>query len=973
MQILFLMDILLILVFTFSVGALLHLPTKPATLVGLLILAYADIVLPAEILATFKLLDARLFLAVHALTAVIGLGVWWYSGKPSLSKLFNFNSHKLWTLCKRQPELWLLAVGVSVAYFINAILILIVPPNNWDSMTYHLSRVGYWLQQGSFYPWITHNLRQTTFPINAEIGLLWTIIFWGTDQLVGFIQWIAVILGMAAIFGLTRFLGYSRSSSVFAALIWATLPEIVLQSTTTQNDLLASAFFVTMIYLVLLGFRLNHHGSLLLSGVAMGLALGTKLTALMALPGLAVGALLLWHKNGRSGLKCLAKWGVACLGGFVLFGVYTYGLNLIVYGGPLGPPSHVESVSAGSYGVGLTLVKANVARYIYQAADLTGLPDPIKSTIQKIKADSGSAIFKALDIEPNSPRTTRKGTRFGFTSKVRTHEDLAWFGPLGFLLLIPAAIYCGAASFIKKDVYRLILVAIALSLFLAVCASLLWSPWRGRYFVMAATVCAPFLAMYYNTDSKFILLRWAIVLMAILVMGNTVVSNEAKPLTGPAAIWKLNRIGRQSLNRPPIEPTLRMVEELVPPKTTVGIIIGGDDWDYPLFGEHFSRTVVPIYPRPEIVDLEWLAEQDINFLLVKDASGAYLSRIPAGLHTIGKANEGHNEWCVLYRGDAHFSDWDPWLRKQLDKVPKDTPLLTVDQSLVGNVGAVGDLATAEWGIERASGEAFLWLGPGDQQGVKGTLWSVEKQLVGLAFDVLSGPAREDSLRTVELTLENEAGIKTERQQFDQATTLTFGVELQPGRNEFSFKSLDRATVLTQPNGDTRPLLVLLRWITVTPLLAASQAGPANYPLLTVDPSLTGAVGIDPYIKTPWPIEVYEDQSLSFLWLGHGDAEGVAGVLWSDAAREVILEFEVSPGPSREDQQRTVQLVSQNNGQVTTQRETFDGSVVLVFPVQLQPGRNDFQFTVLDEATITVHGDTRPLLVFLRQITVRSLS
>ena len=100
---------------------------------------------------------------------------------------------------------------------------------------------------------------------------------------------------------------------------------------------------------------------------------------------------------------------------------------------------------------------------------------------------------------------------------------------------------------------------------------------------------------------------------------------------------------------------------------------------------------------------------------------------------------------------------------------------------------------------------------------------------------------------------------------------------------------------------------------------------------------------------------------------------MAVTLWSDAARQIVLEFEVSSGPSRADQQRTVQLVIQSNGQATTQRETFDEPVVLTFPVQLQPGRNDFQFTVLDEATIPVHGDTRPLLVFLRHITVKSLS
>jgi hypothetical protein len=154
--------------------------------------------------------------------------------------------------------------------------------------------------------------------------------------------------------------------------------------------------------------------------------------------------------------------------------------------------------------------------------------------------------------------------------------------------------------------------------------------------------------------------------------------------------------------------------------------------------------------------------------------------------------------------------------------------------------------------------------------------------------------------------------------------------------------------------------------------ARSEAGPSQYPLITVDSPLRNAIGLDPIIKTPpWSVEIYDNHS--FLWLGHGESEGVAGTLWSDVARQVGLEFEVSPGPSRADQQRTVQLVTQHNGQATTQRETFDKLVVLTFPVQLQPGRNDFHFTVLDEATIPVDEDTRPLLVFLRHIKVKSLS
>jgi hypothetical protein len=45
-------------------------------------------------------------------------------------------------------------------------------------------------------------------------------------------------------------------------------------------------------------------------------------------------------------------------------------------------------------------------------------------------------------------------------------------------------------------------------------------------------------------------------------------------------------------------------------------------------------------------------------------------------------------------------------------------------------------------------------------------------------------------------------------------TLLLMVELQLGSNDFSFKVIGEATVLEQPNGDTHPLLVLLRRVTV---------------------------------------------------------------------------------------------------------------------------------------------------------------
>ncbi len=97
------------------------------------------------------------------------------------------------------------------------------------------------------------------------------------------------------------------------------------------------------------------------------------------------------------------------------------------------------------------------------------------------------------------------------------------------------------------------------------------------------------------------------------------------------------------------------------------------------------------------------------------------------------------------------------------------------------------------------------------------LWATQKQAVRAILQVQPGPARPDSRRTIEATLQNGTGVQKARRQFDEATELFFVGELQPGRNDFQFYALDEATILKQPDGDTRPLLVLLHQVIIKPL------------------------------------------------------------------------------------------------------------------------------------------------------------
>jgi hypothetical protein len=149
-------------------------------------------------------------------------------------------------------------------------------------------------------------------------------------------------------------------------------------------------------------------------------------------------------------------------------------------------------------------------------------------------------------------------------------------------------------------------------------------------------------------------------------------------------------------------------------------------------------------------------------------------------------------------------------------VPSSRPLIVVDPVLNGVVGASPLLDVPPWGVERdfAGPGSIVWLGQGDAQGLGGTLWSTREQPVEIIFSIVAGPGRPDYQRTVELSLDNRTGQQTQQKVFE-SSKWNFSAKLQPGVNHFRLKILDEVTVPVQPNGDTRPLLALLRHMTVT--------------------------------------------------------------------------------------------------------------------------------------------------------------
>ena len=158
-------------------------------------------------------------------------------------------------------------------------------PNNWDSMTYHLARVAYWLQYRSVAPYPTNIDRQIGLPPGAEYLMLSLQAIAGTDRLdnlVQFAAWLSLVLSAPP---LARAFGAPRKAASWAGVLVGTLPLGLLQASSTQNDLVAALMAAAIVAACLpfIHLRRNWRGAdVALLACAGGAGVLVKPTSLVA-------------------------------------------------------------------------------------------------------------------------------------------------------------------------------------------------------------------------------------------------------------------------------------------------------------------------------------------------------------------------------------------------------------------------------------------------------------------------------------------------------------------------------------------------------------------------------------------------------------------------------------------------------------------------------------------------------------------
>lgn len=512
----------------------------------------------------------------------------------------------------------LLIFTLIVITITNLLLVMYTVPNEWDSMTGHLTRLMYYMQRGSMRHFGGTNWNIDTYPRSVCTIQIYSYLMSGKiENYFKLIHHVAYWICIIGAFGIAQRIYKNFAASLFCGLAMALLPNVLMQATTTETDIVLCSYLTCLVYFLFTYRETLRRRYLYLAGLAFGIALGHKITFILLLPSVGVIILyaLFWGVDRTAFFLRIKHLTTGIIIGVCLCTLPTgYIGNIIHYGHPIGPPSALKHQSVERAGDLSTwagrknLLKQgsrNVVRYSFDFFNLDGLRNTSWGS------DLNSALKKPFILaEQASPLRLEAETNFTilpfeYQRRFEFYNANPYYGILGFGLMLPL-ILLTLTGIVRSRVHVFLGIAFVLH-FLALSFSAAYDPWKGRYFQNTAVFAIPFLLLLFSQRITLLKAGWfllksyvlVVVIIACLSAILTVFLNERSlpfAFLGRKSAFDTPRIAHQTWARPDITKAYQQFDSLVPQNATVALADINDDFEYPLFGAALSRTIIPINP-----------------------------------------------------------------------------------------------------------------------------------------------------------------------------------------------------------------------------------------------------------------------------------------------------------------------------------------------------------------------------------------
>ena len=501
-----------------------------------------------------------------------------------------------------------LLLTALLLWMANLVVVVFTAPGNWDSVTYHLARVAYFIQHNNLNYFDANYWAQIVHPKNSALLILFTYLVSGRNEnLTQLVQFVSYGIAVGAVYAIARRMGQGKNRSIFAATVSALLTSWLMEATTAQNDLTLTAYVGTIVCFLFAYRETAQRKYLGLSALGIGLFLGVKASSFLVVPSIALIVLYIFLSHG-SEVQCRWRDFLFFLGGtLVALLLFTlpagYVENYQHFGGLVGPRGvgEIHTFEGKPAGYIITNGTRNLLRFGFDFLSLDGLPriGPIVR-VQALIRFVPEEIVRGLNINLETTEATR--VPFEFQKTPKAHEDASSWGVFGFLL-VWIMVLLSLIGVIKSTDAKMLALALVIFVLLQSYEGP-YDPWRGRYFITGAIFAVPIVGFSLRARAPAIraYLLFVVLLGCIAALSAVVLRNDG-PLISLnyqgkriESLFAMNRI--QQLTRGNVtyyEPAAAF-DRLVPGKATVAVYLSGDSCEYALFGQHLTRTIIPIRP-----------------------------------------------------------------------------------------------------------------------------------------------------------------------------------------------------------------------------------------------------------------------------------------------------------------------------------------------------------------------------------------
>jgi len=227
-----------------------------------------------------------------------------------------------------------LVVTFVFAFFAcNTYLYLSLPSLGTDSLIYHLFYPAMWIRNEAFYRVARAYSVVEYYPNYGEWFFCWFMLPLRSDAIAKGLQYIVWFFSFFSMAGVISAMGFRRPVAAYAAAVTVMTGVVFRNASVANTDLMVGYFMVSAAFLATIGFRRKSTTALVISGLAFGLAFGTKYIGILLVPILGFFMFLMFIGLKRLNTKNACIW----IGASILAGMPYYFDNWLLTGNPFFP------------------------------------------------------------------------------------------------------------------------------------------------------------------------------------------------------------------------------------------------------------------------------------------------------------------------------------------------------------------------------------------------------------------------------------------------------------------------------------------------------------------------------------------------------------------------------------------------------------------------------------------------------------